>query len=194
VALAKTLISEANFLLLDEPTNHLDMQSVNILIQALDQYEGTFVVISHDRYFVENVANKIWYIEDYVLKEYPGTYHEYEYWMEQREKGLKRPIPQATPAKAQPKPKPTASQQQELEQELKRINQKLKQVEGLVNDLEGKLKSCESKLALPSTYADPNALHETTQQFNKIKTQLDKEQSAWEQLMEQVDELETQLK
>src|SRR5918993_127213 len=90
VALAKTLISEANFLLLDEPTNHLDFISENILIQALDQYEGTFVVISHDRYFVENVANKIWYIEDYQLKEYPGTYHEYEYWQEQREKEARK--------------------------------------------------------------------------------------------------------
>ncbi|RNI28091.1 ABC transporter ATP-binding protein [Rufibacter immobilis] len=194
VALAKTLISEANFLLLDEPTNHLDMQSVNILIQALQQYEGTFVVISHDRYFVENVANKIWYIENHELKEYPGTYHEYEYWMEQREKDGKRNAPTAATAKAAPKPKPTASQQQELEQELKKANQKLKQVEGLVNELEGKLKNCENKLALPSTYADPNALHEATQQFNKIKAQLDKEQATWEQLMEQVDELESQLK
>ncbi|WP_207431229.1 ribosomal protection-like ABC-F family protein [Sabulibacter ruber] len=193
VALAKTLISEANFLLLDEPTNHLDMQSVNILIQALQQFEGTFVVISHDRYFVENVANKIWYIENHELKEYPGTYHEYEYWMEQREKDRKS-APATATAKAAPKPKPSASQQQELEQELKKANQKLKQVEGLVNELEGKLKSCENKLALPSTYSDPNALNEATQQFNKIKAQLDKEQATWEQLMEQVDELESQLK
>ncbi len=195
VALAKTLISEANFLLLDEPTNHLDMQSVNILIQALEQYEGTFVVISHDRYFVESVANKIWYIEDYELKEYPGTYHEFEYWMEQREKTGKRPQASQTAAvKAAAKPKPTASQQQELEQELKKTNQKLKQVEGLVNELESKLKTCENKLSLPSTYADPNALHEATQQFGKIKAQLDKEQSAWEQLMEHADSLENQLK
>jgi ATP-binding cassette, subfamily F, member 3 len=195
VALAKTLISEANFLLLDEPTNHLDMQSVNILIQALEQYEGTFVVISHDRYFVENVANKIWYIEDHELKEYPGTYHEYEYWLEQKEKTGKRNAPAAANApKAQPKPKPTASQQQELEQELKKVNQKLKQVEGLVIELESKLKNCENKLALPSTYADPNALHEATQQFNKIKAQLDKEQTSWETLMEQADALENQLK
>ena len=63
VALAKTLISEANFLLLDEPTNHLDMQSVNILAQALLQYQGTFVVVSHDRQFISEIANKIWYIE-----------------------------------------------------------------------------------------------------------------------------------
>ncbi len=80
VALAKTLISEANFLLLDEPTNHLDMQSVNILIQALQQYEGTFVTVSHDRHFISGVANKIWYIEDQEIKEYPGTYQEFVDW------------------------------------------------------------------------------------------------------------------
>ncbi|GAA4296138.1 ABC-F family ATP-binding cassette domain-containing protein [Nibribacter koreensis] len=194
VALAKTLISEANFLLLDEPTNHLDMQSVNILIQALEQYEGTFVVISHDRYFVENVANKIWYIEDHVLKEYPGTYHEYEYWQEQRDRDVKRNVQaQATVPKTQPKVQATPSERQNLEQELKKANQKLKQVEGLVQDLEGKLKNCENKLALPSTYSDPNALHEATQQFEKIKSQLDKEQAIWEQLMEQVETIENKL-
>src|SRR5690606_31202371 len=63
VALAKTLISEANFLLLDEPTNHLDFISEDILTQALQQYQGTFVVVSHDREFVSQIANKIWYIE-----------------------------------------------------------------------------------------------------------------------------------
>jgi ATP-binding cassette subfamily F protein 3 len=85
VALAKVLISEANFLLLDEPTNHLDMMSVNILIQALQQYEGSYVVVSHDRFFVSEIANKIWYIEDEQIKEYPGTYDEYEIWQAERQ-------------------------------------------------------------------------------------------------------------
>ncbi|MNM85556.1 putative ABC transporter ATP-binding protein YheS [compost metagenome] len=84
MALAKALTADANFLALDEPTNHLDMQSVNILIQALQQYEGTFIVVSHDRYFLDNVANKIWYIEDKQIKEYPGTYQEYEEWAAKR--------------------------------------------------------------------------------------------------------------
>src|SRR6478736_2900559 len=85
VALAKTLISDANFLLLDEPTNHLDFISENILIQALQQYAGTFIVVSHNRYFVGQIANKIWYIEDKQIKEYPGTYDEYEYWRKKNE-------------------------------------------------------------------------------------------------------------
>ena len=84
MALAKALTADANFLVLDEPTNHLDMQSVNILIQALQQYEGTLIVVSHDRYFLDNVANKIWFIEDHKIKQYPGTYAEYDEWYAKR--------------------------------------------------------------------------------------------------------------
>jgi ATP-binding cassette subfamily F protein 3 len=81
VALAKILLSQVNFLLLDEPTNHLDMISIDILAQTLQQYQGTFVVVSHDRHFVTQVANKIWYIEDQQIREYPGDYTAYEYWL-----------------------------------------------------------------------------------------------------------------
>jgi len=83
VALAKVLLSEANLLLLDEPTNHLDMVSINILAQTLQQYTGTYVVVSHDRHFVSQIATKIWYLEDLKIKVYPGTYEEYVYWQQQ---------------------------------------------------------------------------------------------------------------
>ena len=82
VALAKVLLTDANFLLLDEPTNHLDMLSINILAQTLQQYAGTCVLVSHDRHFVGQVATKIWYLENQQIKEYPGTYEEYAYWQQ----------------------------------------------------------------------------------------------------------------
>jgi len=198
VALAKTLISEANFLLLDEPTNHLDMQSVNILIQALEQYEGTFVVISHDRYFVENVANKIWYIEDYQLKEYPGTYHEYEYWQEQREKearknGIKieKPAPKTDTTE---KPKASGSDQNNLQNDLKKLNQQLKQVEQEVQKLEREISGYETQLGDPKIYANGNAMQETTQKFDKAKKALNQQNNVWESLMESIDQLEGKLK
>jgi len=107
VALAKTLLTQANFLLLDEPTNHLDMQSINILIQALQYYEGTFIVVSHDRYFVSNIANKIWWIEDQEIREYPGSYDEFNVWKAERDKELaKNPAPKKTVMETT-KPKPT---------------------------------------------------------------------------------------
>jgi ATP-binding cassette subfamily F protein 3 len=196
VALAKTLISEANFLLLDEPTNPLDMQSVNILIQALDQYEGTFVVISHDRYFVENVANKIWYIEDFQLKEYPGTYHEYEQWQELRDKdarknGVKIEKPAAKPA-AEQKPKPTAAENSQVQNDLKKLNQQLRQVEQEVQQLESQLTALESQLADPMVYGNPEALQQVTQQFEANKKALDQKNNQWESLMETIESLEIQ--
>ncbi|WP_026464764.1 ribosomal protection-like ABC-F family protein [Adhaeribacter aquaticus] len=198
VALAKTLISEANFLLLDEPTNHLDMQSVNILIQALEQYEGTFMVISHDRYFVENVANKIWYIEDYQLKEYPGTYHEYEYWQEQRDKearklGVKNDKQEAKTITSE-KPKPVFNDSNNLQNDLKRLNQQLKQLEQEIESLETELAGYEEQLADPKVYSDLNTLQEITSKFEARKQVLDQKNSQWESVMESIDALEVKLK
>ena len=68
VALAKTIVSKANFLMLDEPTNHLDMHSCELLIEALNKYEGSFILVSHDRYFISKTANKIWEIVDHEDK------------------------------------------------------------------------------------------------------------------------------
>ena len=67
VALAKTIVSKANFLMLDEPTNHLDIHSVDLLVDALNKYEGSIVLVSHDRYFISKIANKIWEIEDHKI-------------------------------------------------------------------------------------------------------------------------------
>lgn len=78
VALAKVLLSQANCLLLDEPTNHLDIQSIDTLGQALQQYEGTCLFVSHDRNFIQEVATKIWYIENKKVKVFPGNYAEFK--------------------------------------------------------------------------------------------------------------------
>ncbi|GHA57964.1 ABC-F family ATP-binding cassette domain-containing protein [Pontibacter akesuensis] len=192
VALAKTLISEANFLMLDEPTNHLDMQSVNILIQALEQYEGTFVVISHDRYFVENVATKIWYIEDYELKTYPGTYHEYEAWQEKREKEAKKESASA-PVVKEVKQTRDKSEYSQLSNQLKQVNNKINEVEKEVGKLEQKLAAQENHIADPSVFADPTKLLEATTKFDAIKAELDKKQQEWEKLMLEVESLEAKL-
>ena len=196
VALAKTLISEANFLLLDEPTNHLDMQSVNILIQALEQYEGTFIVISHDRYFVENVATKIWFIEDYQLKEYPGTYHEYERWQDERAKAAKA-NGSASPAKA-PKPEAkrqfTETERTTAQQELKKANKELREVEIRVTELEKELATHEKALADPKIYSNTAQLKDATVKFELVKKELKRFNARWEELAEQVETLEVQAK
>lgn len=167
VALAKVLISEANFLLLDEPTNHLDMQSVNILIQALQQYEGTYVVVSHDRYFVSNIANKIWYIEDHEIKEYPGSFDEYETWMATRETAKPISVKAAVKAKpelapVEPKTPNQAKQIEKLEAEIMEIENRIAAIETQMVDLANQadyagLKQLEITLA-----AEKGNLSETT--------------------------------
>ena len=86
VALAKTLLSPKNFMILDEPTNHLDIMSRNVLVDALTQYKGTFLVVSHDRHFLDQVANKIWYADRRDIITYPGTYSEFHYHQKLSEK------------------------------------------------------------------------------------------------------------
>ncbi|WP_347158641.1 ABC-F family ATP-binding cassette domain-containing protein [Pontibacter chitinilyticus] len=193
VALAKTLISQANFLMLDEPTNHLDMQSVNILIQALEQYEGTFIVISHDRYFVENVATKIWYIEDFQLKEYPGTYHEYEQFQELRDKETRKSGPVATKQEEKQKQPREKSDLLQLSNQLKQINRQVNDVEKQVASLEQELAAYETKLADPKVYGNVSLLEETSLKFEAVQKELAAQQQKWEELMLEVEELEAKI-
>ncbi|TPG66642.1 ABC-F family ATP-binding cassette domain-containing protein [Hymenobacter nivis] len=187
VALAKTLISEANFLLLDEPTNHLDMVSVNILIQALEQYQGTFIVISHDRFFVENVATKIWYIEDFQLKEYPGTYAEYEQWQEDREKAAKKA---GLPSPSAPKPQPKEEKKAEAapaktsSPDQKKALKELAEVEAKIDTLEKELAGYEKELADPKIYQNTAMLKDATMKFEQVKKELGRLNDRWEMLAE----------
>jgi ATP-binding cassette subfamily F protein 3 len=77
LALARTLSSPANLLILDEPTNHLDIQSIEVLTEALRQYSGSFVVVSHDRHFLSEVSHRVWRVQDGGVVDYPGSFREY---------------------------------------------------------------------------------------------------------------------
>jgi ATP-binding cassette subfamily F protein 3 len=187
VALAKTLISEANFLLLDEPTNHLDFISENILIQALQQYQGSFVVVSHNRHFISQVANKIWYIEDHQIKEYPGTYEEYDYWKKKKEAETKqsqeKPVAKVP---APPKEKPAPSNVQS--QSLKPLQRELEKTEQKIETLTAEKNKLEAQMTLPDVFSNYEKLQEVQQAFDRIVTQLEEANRKWEQLAIEIDE------
>jgi ATP-binding cassette, subfamily F, member 3 len=82
VALARTLASPANLLVLDEPTNHLDIHSIGVLTEALRQYTGTFVLVSHDRHFLDKVVNKVWRVEDGTIRQFDGNFSDYQWQVE----------------------------------------------------------------------------------------------------------------
>lgn len=190
VALAKVLLSEANFLLLDEPTNHLDMQSVNILIQALNQYEGTFLVVSHDRHFVANTANKIWYIEDHEIKEYLGTYDEYEYWRLQRiEDARLEAKNEPKKEKDKEKEKPLPAQTAPTPAPDKKLQKQLESIEAEITNLEHEVKKAETALASPDIYENPAKLSTAQQAFKTAQQKLSDKQTEWDNVAIEIDRL-----
>lgn len=187
VALAKTLISEANFLLLDEPTNHLDFISENILIQALQQYAGTFVVVSHNRHFVSQIANKIWYIEDQEIKEYPGTYDEYEYWRKQQ---LLNNLP-ATKNEAKPKAekKTEPVRSNESDNKLKLLEKDMKKVETEIEALQKQKDEIEAEMIKPDVFSNVTSLQKFQQELTIVLQKLEGANKRWEELAETIDTL-----
>jgi ATP-binding cassette subfamily F protein 3 len=187
VALAKTLISEANFLLLDEPTNHLDFISENILIQALQQYQGSFVTVSHNRHFVSQIANKIWYIENHELKEYPGTYEEYEYW---RKKNDANKAPAVHVAKKETPKKESKPVPAENQNKLNALNKDLAKVEAVIQKLAKDKEAIEAELSKQEVFSNPDKLMEVQQKFEKVDTQLEEENKKWESIALEIEEIE----
>ena len=172
VALAKTILARANFLLLDEPTNHLDMQSVNVLVEVLNKYEGTYIVVSHDRYFLSRIANKIWYIENKELKEYPGTYEEFETWQKELKQSKEKPV--ATPAPKKEKPAEPVKQQKETS----KVNKH--QLEQQVKKWEGELEKARTQFNKISDEMSDPEVYKQTEKFKKLQTEYEKAKSAVE--------------
>jgi len=193
VALAKTLISEANFLLLDEPTNHLDMQSVSILIQALEQYEGTYIAISHDRHFVSHIANKIWFLEDYQIKEYPGTYDEFEFWYAERQKNQAPQAPKTEPKAIPPATNPTKTGNPDDARNYKKAIQRVEELEKKIAELETQKQTLEQKLAQLATENNTSEVTKTSGIYQQVTQSLEVSMEAWEMATLEVEEWEKKL-
>lgn len=189
VALAKTLLSDANFLMMDEPTNHLDFLSVNILVQALQQYEGSFLIVSHDRHFISQIANKIWYIENHEIKEYPGTYEEYVYWKTQQEERTEKE--QQKIDKKSKAPKTKAPRDNQNENKLKKLKKEIEKIESQLADKEQNLSMIETEMSDPKVYQNHELLLEKTQAAGQVKSSIEHLNQEWEKLAEAIDQLET---
>jgi ATP-binding cassette, subfamily F, member 3 len=194
VALAKTMLSKANFLILDEPTNHLDMQSVNILIQVLQDYEGSFIIVSHDRFFLSLVANKIWWIEEHKVKEYPGPYDEYEYSVSQKKEKDKSEL-KAKQAKDKQKKRdepvkknnPANADKEKLK---KKLANRFKALEQEISDLKNLKEQSEQMLSHPEVYANQEKFRKIMENFRIHEQKLKDITHEWEQVFEQLSGLE----
>jgi ATP-binding cassette, subfamily F, member 3 len=199
VALAKVIAAKGNFLMLDEPTNHLDMQSVEMLIEALNKYEGTLIFVSHDRYFINKVANKIWYIEDAKIKEFVGGYEEWVQWEADKVKRLQsqaKPEPvvekKPEPKAAAPKPVNTPEQQQ-MRKELQSKTKNFQKLEAELEKLKAEKTDLEAKLGDPGIYADRDKFLKLDEQYKQVSSRVEVKSKEYEKLFEEVMELEEKL-
>jgi ATP-binding cassette subfamily F protein 3 len=195
VALAKVIAGKANFMLLDEPTNHLDIQSVELLIEALNKYQGTYILISHDRYFVSQTANKYWEIEDGKVNSFPGTYDELTTWKEERKERLKNENAQVAapkkPVEVKKEVKPVdVKEQQDKKRELQKQQKEFQKIEEQLGKAEGEKNRLEQLMADPDIYSNKEKYQKTEQEYKTCIALLEKVQQDYDRIFEKILELE----
>ena len=199
VALAKVIAAKGNFLLLDEPTNHLDMQSVEMLIEALNKYTGTLIIVSHDRYFISKTANKIWNIEDGKINEFNGPYDEWAVWRQdklKREQAAAAPVAKAAPVvKKEEKPKNNISNDQlnTLKKEYQKQQKLFAKLEEDINKLKQDVAVLEGKLGDPDFYKNQQEFQKVDEQYRQHSAKLALLNKEYDKSFEQIMELEEKL-
>ena len=203
VALAKTIVSKANFLLLDEPTNHLDMHSVELLADALNQYEGSYILVSHDRYFISKTANKIWEITDHRIKEFKGGYHEWVAWNERMAKqatSSNQPVvvaekkaPEVQKNERPQEEKGNNPALKEKQKQLQKEKKRMQQLEASLETLSNKMKALELEMGNPEIYAVANRFASLEKEYGALQGEKNTITAELEQVIEKVLVLEDEL-
>ena len=141
-ALARMLLRPANFLLLDEPTNHLDLQAKDVLLEALRKFTGTIVFVSHDRYFIDKLATRVFHIENGHFQDYPGNYEDY-LW--QKEHGAAA-IPDSSAKPGSPESDGSGRREEQEKRAKKRNPMSIRNMEKQRDDLEEQISRCEAEI------------------------------------------------
>jgi len=208
VALARTLLSPANFLILDEPTNHLDIQSKQVLIEALQQYGGTFVIVSHDRHFLDEVVDKVWRVGHGEVREFLGNYSEYRWQVEEGSaRALNEPDPAGTSKGGSAAGSQTSSRRNGKSSSGKtsssgasdatpddplaglnsyQVKKKLEETEAEILEKEEKQEAIEEKMADPNAYGENGQARELSREYNALKKDLAALYDQWEMLTDRV--------
>ena len=196
VALAKTIAGKANFLLLDEPTNHLDIHSCELLAEALNKYEGSYILVSHDRYFISKTANKIWEIDEGRIKEFKGTYDE---WVEWNKRMASQAKPGANKARIEKpvlepvKPPPVLQPvNKEAKKQLQKQQKLVEQLEADIKRLQTESSRLELQLSAPEIYADRQKFLVAESEYKKSALSLSVAMQTYDAALERLMELEEQ--
>ena len=185
LALAKLMMQKANLLILDEPTNHLDLDSKEILENALVDYPGTILFVSHDRYFINRIATKVIELSKTAATEYLGDYDYYvEKKLEQEElKAIEQAEKAATNVLATPE-KNTYQIDKEAKKLERQRKRRIEEIEGLIEQLEETIENNNTLLCEPEIFQDHERVLKINEENEKAKLQLDELLEEWSELAE----------
>lgn len=183
ISLLKLMLSNANFLFLDEPTNHLDIESKEVLENALAVYEGTVLFISHDRYFINKLADKVAVLTEEGLREFLGNYDYYQERLQQEKEDQERTLAEEslqgttkTQVKAQQK------KDKEKEKELRKLKNEILKVEEHISEIESGIEDCDQKLCLEEVYSVPETAKQISEEKAQLEDKLALAYEKWEEL------------
>lgn len=180
LALAKMLLSPFNLLVLDEPTNHLDIQSKNVLKKALQNFEGSLIIISHDRDFLQNLTEKVYEFSEMGIKEYLG---DIDFFLEEKSaKNFREVEKSSDTSKTETKENASKNNTYELQKKQKTLLNKIQKVENLIADLEKEIKALETQMYEQQELVNEEFLN----QYNQKKEALQENMLLWEELSSQI--------
>lgn len=180
VAILKLILSNANFLLLDEPTNHLDIDSKEVLEEALLNYTGTLFTISHDRYFLNTVVDKILVLDSEGITEYLGNY---DYYMEKKKQTLEMNTVEVVEEKTKTQLKDEKRKEREQREIEKKARIKRQNIEKEIEEIEGKIEELDLLMCQEEVYSNPEKSKEVSQNKSNLEEKLNNLYEEWEQLM-----------
>jgi ATP-binding cassette subfamily F protein 3 len=204
VSLARILVKPGNLLIMDEPTNHLDIVSSEILIDALSEFNGTLLFVSHNLSFVNRLATKIWDIRDQTILEYPGTLREYFDHLERTEAAPAKaeegrpqtsanPILESRSQSRKAKRREKAEKRHAIAAALSPVEEALDRLERRIDDLEKKKEDLEQRLSDPGLFKDKNRSLPLLNEHDGVRKKLDELMRRWEYKQKELESLKKEL-
>ena len=205
IALLELLLRPVNLLVLDEPTNHLDMHSKDVLLEALKDFGGTVIFVSHDRGFIEDLATRVLELHPGKYRNFPGDYKYYMQRLEDEENGTVGEFSFASSQSAQPAKKTEAKNQQaspsenvsagklaweeqkKLSAERRKIEKEIEKIESQIAQAEDKKQELENRLSDPAVYSDGEKSRAVQKEISDLDSELEKLNAAWEEACEKLD-------
>lgn len=192
VALCKLLLEPVNLLIMDEPTNHLDMVSKDILKNALNNYDGTLIIVSHDRDFLQGLSEKVYEFKDQGIKEYLGDINEFlnaKKVMDFKQFELENKLKASSPKSKDSENKISYQERKQLDKDIKKTSNKVGNLERSVETLEKELKVLDAELSQPDRYKELSSQVGFFESYQEKQQQLAQYMSDWEQNLERLEEL-----